>query len=41
MDTLKQFNLAMQYIETHLTETIDFQLVAQVGSRKKKANAVD
>jgi AraC family transcriptional regulator len=31
MDTLKQFNLAMEYIETHLTETIDFQLVAQLA----------
>lgn len=31
MDTLKQFNLAMHYIETHLTEDIDFQQIAQLA----------
>jgi AraC family transcriptional regulator len=31
MDTLKQFNLAMHYIETHLTEDIDFQKIAQLA----------
>ncbi|NJL92480.1 MAG: AraC family transcriptional regulator [Anaerolineae bacterium] len=31
MDTLRQFNLAMQYIETHLEDDIDFDRVAQVA----------
>lgn len=31
MDTLKQFNLAMQYIEAHLADEIDWGMVAQVA----------
>jgi AraC family transcriptional regulator len=31
MDTLKQFNLAMQYIEAHLAGEIDFDVVAQLA----------
>ncbi|MDX2140994.1 MAG: AraC family transcriptional regulator [Chloroflexota bacterium] len=31
MDTLRQFNLAMQYIEAHLEESIDFATVAQIA----------
>lgn len=31
MDTLKQFNLAMQYIEEHLTEEINFQMVSRLA----------
>ncbi|NJL35056.1 MAG: AraC family transcriptional regulator [Chloroflexaceae bacterium] len=31
MDTLKQFNLAMQYIETHLDDEIDIEMVARVA----------
>jgi AraC family transcriptional regulator len=31
MDMLKQFNLAMHYIEAHLAEEIDFQAVAQLA----------
>jgi AraC family transcriptional regulator len=31
MDTLKQFNLAMQYIEAHLADDIDFQQVARLA----------
>lgn len=31
MDTLKQFNLAMQYIEAHLADDIDFEQVARLA----------
>ncbi|GAB1420548.1 AraC family transcriptional regulator [Anaerolineales bacterium] len=31
MDTLKQFNIAMQYIEAHLADEIDFDMVAQLA----------
>lgn len=31
MDTLKQFNVAMQYIEAHLADEIDFDVVAQLA----------
>jgi AraC family transcriptional regulator len=31
MDTLKQFNLAMQYIEAHLADEIDFDVVARLA----------
>ena len=31
MESLKQLNLAMNYIEAHLVEEIDFQKVAQIA----------
>jgi AraC family transcriptional regulator len=31
MDTLKQFNLAMRYIDMHLADEIDFRQVAQIA----------
>lgn len=31
MDTLKQMNLAMQYIESHLTDTIDYKELSKIA----------